>query len=143
MERIVFNILDKSFLQNHVVDFIDMCQRNMENEYWNKDNFLAELPGKWKYSFVVTNNPGAVMGFIIASDKSSSIHIHKFVVDKPYQRSGIGSQMVNHLLDQTARPLTLKVRKDNTQAIEFYKRHGFVVNDQKQESYSMIRQMIV
>src|SRR5882672_8952935 len=113
MDSILFKELDIEFLRRHVKEFIAMTQRNMRDEYWDEVNFLSELPGKWQYSFYATDATRSILAFIIASEKEQSIHIHKFVVDKPFQKGGLGSKMLDHVLLQSQKPITLKVRTDN------------------------------
>lgn len=135
----MFKALDPEFLRTNVEEFIDMCQRNMKDEYWGEANFLSELNGKWKYSFYVTDASNIMKAFLIASEKDKSVHIHKFVVDKPFQREGLGSKMLEHILKKSNKPLTLKVRSDNEKAIVFYKQKGFNVNGSQDHMYTMIR----
>lgn len=139
MDRVSFKSLDKDFLKNHVKYFIDMCQRNMEGEYWNEHNFLSELPQKWQYSFIVADNRGIVRAFIIASEKEQSVHIHKFVVDAPFQKGGLGSRMLDHIIQQSPKSLTLKVRTGNERAISFYEKNGFTIIKSEQGMHSMVR----
>ena len=134
--------LDQDFLKTHVQQFIDMCQRNMEGEYWDESNFLSDLPGKWKFSLFASDIDDTLQGFAVVSEKEQSFHIHKFVVDGPYQGSGVGSKMVKAIIQQSRKPVTLKVRKDNTNAVEFYQRHQFAINGEQEELYTMIRPAI-
>lgn len=142
MTDILLKPLDKDLVGAHAVKLIDMCQRNMENEYWDENNFLSDLPGKWKYSLLVTDMNNEIMAFAIVSEKEQSIHIHKFVVDAPYQGSGVGGRMVKAIIRESHKPITLKVRKDNLNAIEFYQKHQFTINGDQQELYTMIRPLI-
>ena len=137
-----FHQLDKAFLKEHVSDFIALCQRNMKDEYWDESHFLTELPQKWVYSFYVSHGD-EVIGFIVASEKEQSIHIHKFVVDQPFQGSGLGSRMLQHLVYQSQKPITLKVRTDNEQGISFYKKHQFSITYSEKDMFSMLRSIAI
>lgn len=119
------NPLSKSTLKLHVDDFVSMSNRTIEDEYWGSEHFLADLPGKWELSFSVADDAGKLAAFLIASEKKDSVHIHKFVVDKPYQQMGLGSRMLSYLKEKNTKPLTLKVHVDNLHAIDFYTRKGF------------------
>ena len=143
MTKVVFKLLDTEFLRIHVKEFIEMCQRNMNDEYWDESNFLTELKGKWQYSFYVTDSSLTIQAFIIASEKDQSVHIHKFVVDKPFQSEGLGSKMLDHILQQSSKPITLKVRNDNERAIAFYKQKGFVADGIQNDMYKMIRPLAI
>lgn len=139
MGKTLLKTLDREFLRGRVQEFIDMIQRNMKDEYWSENNFLTDLPGKWNYSLVVTDENDIIQGFAIASEKTQSIHIHKFVVDAPFQQAGLGQSMLNRILEQAAKPITLKVRTDNSQAISFYKKNGFVIDGTEGNLHTMIR----
>lgn len=134
----LFKTLNRDFLMKHVNEFISMCQRNMQDEYWNESHFLTELPGKWHYSFYAVEG-SVVKAFIIASEKEQSVHIHKFVVDRPFQREGLGGRMLNQIAELAPKPITLKVRTDNEKAISFYNKEKFVVYSMDKEMQSMIR----
>jgi len=135
-----FNILTLShaYLQEHVDDFIHMLNDNLNDEYWNAEHFLSDLNKKWIYSSYATVPSGTLTGFLIASEKETSVHIHKFVVDQPYHGKGLGGKMLDHLKNQTNKPITLKVNRDNQQAWTFYSRKGFTLVEQKGNQCTMI-----
>jgi ribosomal protein S18 acetylase RimI-like enzyme len=133
----LFKPLTESFLAEHIQDFTRMARRNIVNEYWEATHFLAPLNKKWEYSFYVQDHGGTLVGFLVASQKEQSIHIHKFVVDSKFQRGGIGSRMVDHLLQQSSRTITLKVDQENAKAISFYKQKGFVIVSEEKNMFTM------
>jgi ribosomal protein S18 acetylase RimI-like enzyme len=133
-----FQTLTKEFMIENVREFISMTESNIIGEYWQESHFLAVLPGKWEYSFYVTDPEEKIAGFIIASEKEQSIHIHKFVVHKPFQNRGLGSKMIDRILQQTNQPVTLKVQVANEDALRFYLRKGFIVTGQQKDLHTMI-----
>jgi GNAT superfamily N-acetyltransferase len=52
--------------------------------------------------------------------------IHHLYVDKKYHGKGIGTQLVKAALKKTNFPVTLKCLEKNIQAVNFYKRKGFI-----------------
>lgn len=57
--------------------------------------------------------------------------IHAMYVGEKYQRNGIGSKLINSLIDyskglETIEQLTLSVEKENISAIKLYEKFGFV-----------------
>jgi ribosomal protein S18 acetylase RimI-like enzyme len=136
-DQYTFKPLSESFLAEHLPDFIDMARRNITNEYWEASHFLAPLNKKWEYSFYVVDPTGKLMGFLIASKKENSVHIHKFIVDAAFQRSGAGSLMVDHLLQQHQETITLKVDQENKGAVSFYRKKGFVIVSEQKNMFTM------
>jgi ribosomal protein S18 acetylase RimI-like enzyme len=135
-----FNLitLTRKFLQDNVEEFISLNKSNLRNEYWNADHFLAELNRKWDLSFYVTNEEDKVVGFLIASEKEQSIHIHKFVVDQSVQKIGLGRRMLERIISQTTKPVTLKVEIENVNASQFYLKNKFVITECQNNLHSMI-----
>lgn len=132
--------LTRNYLELHVESFISLLHRNLADEYWSSEHFLTELPRKWELSQYILNKEGLVIGFLIASEKSDSVHIHKFVVENHAQSKGLGALLLNRLLSLTHKNITLKVNSNNTQAISFYKKHSFSVSTQTDTSYTMTLQ---
>jgi len=95
-------------------------------EEWNCDNFLHDLPEKWNLSrFLFLNDK--LIGYLICSKKENSFHIHRFVVSEKYQNKGAGSLLLNALIYSIPKGnlLTLKVKKYNKNAIQFYEKRNF------------------
>ena len=133
-----FNVLTYEFMKLHVEEFISMNNANLKNEYWQADHFLASLNQKWDLSFYAATEKNEMAGFIIASDKVTTVHIHKFVVDHPFQQHGLGSKMLKHLIEQTEKPISLKVEKENEAAIRFYLKNQFKITGSQESLYTMI-----
>lgn len=131
-----FVALSKEIMPQYVSDIVGMSARNIDDEYWSAGHFLTDLPGKWELSFLVLFE-SKLVGFLIASRKEASVHIHKFVVDGPMQRSGLGSSMLRRLKDITPDIITLKVKTDNKKALAFYLKEGFVQKSLKHDLYTL------
>lgn len=69
-----------------------------------------------------------LIGYLIASKKKCSYHIHKLMIEKEHRSMGIGRKLIEQF--RTSLPngsnITLKVSENNQKAIDFYKRHGFL-----------------
>jgi len=117
--------LDKIFLENSVHEFINIA-KDVKHEYWQKEHFMIDLPGKWEYSLVAVGAKNDVIGYVIASKKDSNIHIHKFMIKKSLRGLAIGKKLLtelcNRCMDARIKTVTLKVYQDNVRAIGFYKR---------------------
>ena len=116
--------VNKQLLMDHLNEMIAMAHRNISDEYWASEHFLHELKDKWRLSFLVFEKNNLI-GFLIASRKENSVHIHKFIVDEKMQRNGVGGLMLEHLLHSVDDTVTLKVSIGNVKALSFYEKHGF------------------
>jgi ribosomal protein S18 acetylase RimI-like enzyme len=137
----IFKDLTRDFVKTNIRDFVKIASDNIVDEYWGEKNFLAELDKKWDYSFVMIDDDRKIAGFLIASEKQHSIHIHKFIVDSPFQRMGLGALMMKAIFKKAGqKPVTLKVQEKNEKALAFYKNHGFVIDGNQNALYTMIYQ---
>lgn len=132
--------LSRKFLEDNINFFRDML-KDIPNEYWNEKNFLADLPRKWDFSIYVRNLDEKIIGYIIASEKGDTIHIHKFIVDKDFRNQNIGKNLLNYLINLSKKSnknyITLKVHKENLRAFLFYKRENFKVILESENLYTM------
>jgi ribosomal protein S18 acetylase RimI-like enzyme len=68
--------------------------------------------------------------------------VHNLFVDPAHQGRGIGQQLLTAALRQIGRPATLKCVQKNTRALEFYRRHGWLIageGDTAGEPYFLLR----
>ncbi|MCD4795124.1 MAG: GNAT family N-acetyltransferase [Bacteroidales bacterium] len=134
--------ISKQFLEKNINDFIDIL-KDIPHEYWEKENFLAELPLKWNFSYVLLNKD-LIDGYIIASKKETKIHIHKFMIKKKLRNLGFGKSLLSHFIEETTQTfdgISLKVYKDNYKAINFYFKNNFYIANQSDELFYMIRKL--
>ena len=125
----VIKQISKDHLVQNINQYIDIL-KDVPNEYWGEDNFLVELPDKFKLSCCVMVDD-KLIGYIISTSKDSlTAHINKFMVLSKYRGSGIGSRLFyfyeNLVEINKMNLITLKVYKNNEPAIRFYLRNGFV-----------------
>lgn len=51
--------------------------------------------------------------------------IHHLYVDAIYQKQGVGTALLNAILEKLKFPVGLKCLENNTSAVAFYEKHGF------------------
>lgn len=128
-------------LSQEYMQYLLNIDANTLGEAWTAHNFSSELPGKWDFSFFSMSHNKKISGFLIASRKKESIHIHRLVVAKDLQAKGIGKQLVETIIRKTASEksnrVTLKVSKNNVSAISFYKKLGFRVYADEGDNHCM------
>lgn len=118
--------INKSYLEENMYDFLEIL-KDVPHEYWNENNFLQELNGKWSYSLAIEIE-NRISGYIIASIKESNIHIHKFMIKKELRNQGIGKILLHEFVNNCFHKfdfITLKFYKSNIMAKEFYLKNNF------------------
>lgn len=83
--------------------------------------------------FLVGERDGQVVGTVMAGYEGHRGWLNYLAVDPPYQRQGLGRQLVREAerrLESAGCPkVNLQVRTSNRGAIEFYLRLGYTVDD--------------
>lgn len=110
----------------------------ISKEYWKSNyNFIKEvLPNAEIYVYI---NKEKIVGFIGLNDN----YIEGVFVDTNNQSIGIGTSLLNKV-KENKNHLTLRVYKKNINAINFYKKNGFVITNKnidestKEIEYTMI-----
>lgn len=94
-------------------DFVD-------ESYWrgNYDSVREMIPAATIYVY----EDGSIMGFTGLIEK----YIAGIFVDQSSQSKGIGKSLLNYIKERYEE-LTLHVYKNNTRAVNFYLREGFVI----------------
>lgn len=137
----------KRIKETDVISVINLLRSNrkyyrqlgIKHAMRNLTDITSELPegnNKEKTNFVgfydKDNKLIAILDLITNYPKENSAFIGWFLVDAEKQGQGIGSQIFADvratMKAQGFNNLQLRLRKDNTQAIEFWRNQGFVLN---------------
>jgi ribosomal-protein-alanine N-acetyltransferase len=104
---------------------------------WTEDVFAHCLQSGF-LGWVLEDN-FRILGFIISSLQAGESHILNLCVDVPFQRKGLGQQLLNHALDyaktKDAMIAYLEVRRSNAHAIALYEKLGFVQISERKGYY--------
>lgn len=92
----------------------------MENVHDMEALYLPQADN-WIYT-----EKNKIYGFISVYDG----HIAALFVDMPYQRHGIGKTLLDFVKDKYLVNLTLNVYKENSQAVYFYLKNGFIIKEE-------------
>ena len=108
-------------------------------EKWDRDNFLLDLPLKFKLSFcVILNNK--LIGYCTVSKKIKVAHIHRIAVNPKYAGKGIGHIMIEFLKQKAKKYNCKKIVAETLRSIKsnkFYQKEGFrQLNLAEQKKYS-------
>lgn len=104
------------------------------DEYYVPDVFSYFLQQWPKGQFVATSYSGEIIGFICGSDLGSDrVGIPLFAVRDDQRGCGVGSKLLHHLRCNAhiegAHTVQLEVRKENENAIRFYRNRGFMITE--------------
>lgn len=97
---------------------------------WSKEYFLFNLKlAKDICEFYVAKVDDIVVGYVVCHISDKTAHILNISVKKEYQGCGIGSKLLDFLLNKLqhygVKSVILEVRVDNIKAINLYKKFGF------------------
>lgn len=138
----IFRNLSPSQIRCHFGD-LKKVSADIEDEEWELENFLMELPEKWALSFCVWIDDAPVAYAIMSARNDAVAHLHQFMVSRRYRGSGLGNSMIREMVVRCLRAnkesLTLKVRNSNTGAIKFYEKNGFSIYLSDSPYLTMIR----
>jgi len=110
--------------------------------YWDKEQYLMNIRGKWKCSFICKDDNDNVAAYSINSMMHQGfIHIHRFCVGINDQRFGYGELLlgeITKLAKTENQVVSLNVHKNNKVAINFYLKFGFIVSSYDDKQIKMI-----
>jgi len=97
---------------------------------WSKEfiQFNIQLP-EYIRKFYVAVKENKIVGYIVCWVSDKTAHIYNISVKKEVQNLGIGSCLLEYLLEELKKDgfktVVLEVRKSNSKAINLYKKFGF------------------
>jgi GNAT superfamily N-acetyltransferase len=102
----------------------------------------ANLRERWDVTEVaIITYDGADIGWMQRSVREEAFYLEQIFIDAPFQRRGIGTEVISSLIDQATqagRPITLGVVKTN-HARHLYERLGFRVTSEDNRKFYMQR----
>lgn len=105
---------------------------------WTYWIFFQELISPQRF-YLVAELGGEVIGYAGMSWLLDEGHITTLAVDREHRRQGIGSMLLEKLIDRARslglRYLTLEVRESNIPAQKLYHKYGFVVEGKRHRYY--------
>ncbi len=96
--------------------------------YWQ--NSLPEMRTTYlpaSDTHVYISPEGTIAGFISMVDN----YIAAIFVKPAFQGRGVGSQLLSYVQELYPTGLILNVYKENQRSVQFYKRHGFTVEEER------------
>ena len=146
MENLLIITLTQDLMNKYMAEVIREVE-GFEYMNWTKENYLKDLPEKWKYSLLVLTNDN-ICAFSVNSRKPGIYYIHFFYVFKKFRNKGIGKKLLkaceNLSQSESIKKLQLKCHKNNINARKFYLENGYYIagNDEKKNNYLLEKKIL-
>jgi ribosomal-protein-alanine N-acetyltransferase len=105
---------------------------------WSLPSVLSELSGEDRFT-VVAIVDGAMVGYAITMRADDVVDLLRIAVHPSHQRHGVAHALLAATLDRArsdrAHRMLLEVSADNSAAVAFYAREGFVEIDRRRGYY--------
>lgn len=132
----------------HISD-LDNIKDILENDFddfWNYNVFKSELENPNSEYFVALEND-TIVGFAGIWISVDDIHVTNIVTKKSYRNHGIGTKLLEHLIEiskeKNMSSLTLEVNEKNEYAIKLYESHHFQKIGQRKNYYNQNENAII
>ncbi|HLA94314.1 MAG TPA: ribosomal protein S18-alanine N-acetyltransferase [Pyrinomonadaceae bacterium] len=112
---------------------------------WSESDYRDEIERTDSVVFVTSAANTEVIAFILARivpgiDTGNDAEVYNIAVRKNFQRSGVGSALLGHLMVELrsvkVQNVWLEVRESNKNAVEFYENQGFLPVSTRPNFYS-------
>ncbi|HPF04612.1 MAG TPA: ribosomal protein S18-alanine N-acetyltransferase [Spirochaetota bacterium] len=120
-------------------DLQQVCEIEAESiKSWTYNQFAEEL-GRTFSCFIVAEQSGLITGYAIAWIIAGELQINSIAVKNNYKRLGLGRMMLDYLINSNSSEkisaIYIDVRKNNTNALNFYKSSGFIETGLRKNYY--------
>lgn len=127
-------------MQLRDVDDVFELEEQIFSDPWAKGSFVYEIVSNM-FSFpYVIDRDGQIIGYAIYWCIRNEASLTNFAVDAGYRRIKIGSEFLNHLIEEMKQKdvevVYLEVRKSNLPAQQLYQNHGFEVIGVRKNYYT-------
>lgn len=130
----------KKYLDEVILQFPDELNISNISEYVEKLNQNAEI------YFLVNKNEDIGMCAIYSNDyENKIIYISSISIKKEYLSKGLGQVLLDYIFtlrnNYNMKYIKLEVKKNNIKAINFYKKNGFQIITEREDTYLMINKV--
>ena len=124
-------------IRRDMAEVLDIERRSFEFA-WSEEHFLEYLRQRNCIGMVAEHDQ-QILGFMIYELHKSRLRILNFAVSPEARRKGVGSQMVQRLVDKLAQQrreeIELEIRETNLPAQLFFRHHQFRATEVLREHY--------
>ena len=122
-------------LTRHMAEEIAELELDLFDNTFNEHTIAKEIDRGWGFAYEID---GECVGYILVRTVGKLSDIVRVGVREDHRRKGIAREMLEAVLGAEG-PFMLFVRKNNTAAIEFYKKYGFTIAGMSDSSWVMRR----
>lgn len=129
------------------IDAVKEIEIESDLSPWTFEDYLLEIKRADSLFFVAKCN-GQVVGFTLArlimldqcTSQFKEIELYNIAVKKEYLRRRIATDLISKIIkiahEKNVQSIFLEVRKSNTAAQNFYKKHKFTVTGERKNFYT-------
>lgn len=112
---------------------IDLEKSIFLSDRISRKQFIYNIK-KQKYFFVAKMQNLSV-GYILCFEYKKTIRVYSLAVGENYQGQGIGKKLLQYILDNSSKNISLEVNINNFKAICLYRKLGFKISKQIDNFY--------
>lgn len=135
--------------KNEICSIIKACDAAFEEPVSERDiypDLLQKICRNGIFAFACQEKPAAYCAFYANDADSLTAFISLIAVKPEYQHLHIGQRLLTYCLeiavDRGMHFCALEVKKNNSSAIRFYEKNGFVLLGERESSYLMKKELI-
>ena len=130
-----------------IINYIDNYYEYLSNNIkeFNIDYLKKENPFLKNYIFLKNNEPIGLISYSLIYDR---IELEYIWVHIEHRKKGIASKLMDIMIDEDVKNITLEVNVNNKGAIKLYEKYGFKIVSVREkyygndDAYLMIREMM-
>lgn len=103
----------------------NLTKVNINSILISKDQIINDLKNNPFGAYLLYQKDKKIVGYLYYSKIYDRIEVNEIEVLKIYRRQNIASSMLEYLLINISKDITLEVRESNYPAINLYKKFGF------------------
>ena len=98
----------------------------INDSFIDKDYLLNEFNNNPFIKVLLLIEDNKVIGYLYYSDIYDRVEINQIEINSFHRNCGNGKKLMEYMIQNVDKNITLEVKKDNIPAISLYKRNGFV-----------------
>lgn len=106
----------------------ELTKENLDiinDSFIDKDYLLNEFNNNPFIKVLLLVESSKVIGYLYYSDIYDRVEINQIEIDSFHRNCGNGKKLMEYMINNVDKNITLEVKNDNTPAIKLYKRYGF------------------
>ena len=107
----------------------ELTKKNIDiinDSFIDKDYLLNEFNNNPFIKVLLLIEDNKVIGYLYYSDIYDRVEINQIEINSFHRNCGNGKKLMEYMIQNVDKNITLEVKKDNIPAINLYKRNGFV-----------------